>query len=86
MALSTRTWQTKGLEANIKEVLERFHWTIGRKYIDDSGRQRSKEDDAFYFRVVAYLQPEKLKIFCQDWFLALGRVVIRECMAVEAGF
>ena len=35
MALSTRTWQTKGLEANIKEVLERSHWTIGRKYIDD---------------------------------------------------
>ena len=50
------------------------------------GSQRSKEKDSFYFKVIAYLQPEKLNIFCQDRFLALGRVVIRECMAVEAGF
>ena len=50
------------------------------------GSQRSEEKDSFYFKVIAYLQPEKLNIFCQDRFLALGRVVIRECMAVEAGF
>ena len=32
------------------------------------------------------LEPEKLKIFCQDWFLAYGRADIRESMAEEPGF
>ena len=42
------------------------------------GSQRSKEKDSFYFKVIAYLQPEKLNLFYQDRFLALGGVVIRE--------
>ena len=71
--------QLKGAPASLS--LDHM-WSIYRQF----GSQRSKEKDSFYFKVIAYLQPEKLNIFCQDRFLVLGRVVIRECMAVEAGF
>ena len=68
VALCSRAWQTKDLDASLKELLPRFHWTTCEAYIDNLEARGPKRKTLFIFKVIAYLQPEKLNIFCQDRF------------------
>ena len=57
-----------------------FPSTDIKKVSKESESQRSKVHESFYFTVLSYLQPEKFKIFCRDFFHALRSFITRDCM------